>query len=143
MPTIDAYLSFEDQCAEAMKFYAKELGGTIDMMMTFGESPMKDQIPPAAAARIMHASLRIGDRVLMASDTFPGEGCMPFEGFKGMALAISYDDVAEATRIVNVLGSNGGKITMPIQETFWVEAFAMVTDKFGVPWLVNGGKAKL
>lgn len=140
MPTIDAYLGFDGNCAEAMQFYAKELGGKITMMMTFGESPMKDQVPPDAAKRIMHASVQIGDRLLMASDTFPGQ---PYEGVKGMSLAITYDSVAEATRIVDVLASKGGKITMPLEETFWVEAFAAVTDRFGTPWLINGGKAKI
>jgi PhnB protein len=135
MPTIEAYLTFDGTCADAMRFYERTLGGKIELMMTHGESPMADQAPPGSANRIMHARLNAGGRILMASDDMPGR---PYTGMHGFALSLSYPDVAEAKRIFDAL-AQGGQVSMPLQKTFWVEAFGMLTDKFGTPWMVNGG----
>lgn len=139
MPNIEAYLTFDGNCAEAMRFYEKTLGAKIEMMMTNAESPDPSMCPPPGSPdgnRILHASLLLGEEHrLMASDSMPGQ---PYEGMKGFGLAITYPTVAEARRIFDALAT-GGQVGMPMGETFWAEAFGMVTDRFGTPWLINGG----
>jgi len=136
MSPIHAYLTFDGNAAEAMRFYEKTLGGTMQMMMTMGEAPGTEQLPPDAKKRIMHASLAYGDGMLMASDTMPGQA---YEGMKGFGVALTIETVAEAQRVFDLF-AKGGNVTMPFAPTFWVEGFGMVTDRFGTPWLVNGGK---
>ncbi|KQX89008.1 VOC family protein [Variovorax sp. Root473] len=137
MSPINAYLTFDGNAAEAMRFYEKTLRGTMQMMMTVGEAPGTEQMPADAKNRIMHASLAYGDGLLMASDSMPGQ---PYEGMKGFGVALTLDTVAEARRIFDAF-ADGGSIGMPFEKTFWVEGFGMVTDRFGTPWLINGGKA--
>ncbi|RIX75922.1 VOC family protein [Acidovorax cavernicola] len=137
MSPINAYLTFDGNAAEAMRFYEKTLRGTMQMMMTVGEAPDTEQMPADAKSRIMHASLAYGDGILMASDTMPGQ---PFEGMKGFGVALTLDTVAEARRIFDAF-AEGGSVGMPFEKTFWVEGFGMVTDRFGTPWLINGGKS--
>ncbi|MFH0130651.1 VOC family protein [Variovorax sp. EL159] len=139
MSPIHAYLTFDGNAAEAMRFYEKTLGGKMQMMMTMGEAPGAEQFPPGAANRIMHAALTYGDGMLMASDSMPG---MPYEGMKGFGVALTIESVADAQRVFNAF-ADGGHVTMPFAKTFWVEAFGMVTDRFGTPWLINGGKPML
>ena len=136
MPQLSAYLSFDGNCAEAMRFYEKTLGGTMQMMMTVGEAPDTEQFPPEAKKRIMHASLAYGQGILMASDSMPGQ---PYEGMKGFGVALTIETVAEARRVFDAF-AEGGHVGMPFEKTFWVEGFGMVTDRFGTPWLINGGK---
>ena len=135
MRQLDPYLTFGGNCADAMRFYEKVLGGTVETMMTFADSPMKDQVPPASATRIMHARLRIGDRVIMASDVLPGQ---PYEGIRNVHLALMYDDVEEGRRVFEALAA-GGQVTMPVQKTFFAEGFGMLVDREGMPWMVNAG----
>ncbi|MFM9927117.1 VOC family protein [Variovorax sp. H27-G14] len=139
MSPIHAYLTFDGNAAEAMRFYEKTLGGTLHTMMTMAQAPGAEQFPPGAADRIMHAALTYGDGMLMASDTMPGQ---PYEGMKGFGVALTLDTVAEGQRVFDAF-ADGGKVTMPFGKTFWVEVFGMVTDRFGTPWLVNGGKPLL
>ena len=138
MAQFEPYLSFNGNCAEAMRFYEKTLGGKIEMSMTYGEAPpMPGQPAPTgdAAKRVMHASMTVdGDRI-MASDMPPG---MPFEPMKGITVSLAYADVAKGKAIFEAL-SAGGKVTMPYQKTFWADGFGMCTDKFGTPWMVNAG----
>jgi PhnB protein len=136
MPHIHAYLTFDGNAAEAMRFYEKRLGGTMQMMMTVGEAPDTEQFPPEAKKRIMHASLAYGQGILMASDSMPGQ---PYEGMKGFGVALTIETVAEARRVFDAF-AEGGHVGMPFEKTFWVEGFGMVTDRFGTPWLINGGK---
>lgn len=135
MTQIDPYLTFNGNCAEAMRFYERTLGAKLEMMMTFAESPMADQAPPGAGNRIMHATLVIGDRRLMASDDMPGR---PYPGMHGFSLSLSYKTAAEGQRMFDALAA-GGQINMPFQKTFWAEGFGMLVDKFGVPWMINAG----
>lgn len=107
--------------------------------MTFGSTPDCGQIPPEAKDRIMHVSLDCDGGVLMASDTFPGQ-CA--EGGNGAAVAISFPDVARAREVADQL-AEGGQVQMAMAETFWVEAFASIKDRFGTVWLINGGKPKM
>jgi PhnB protein len=137
MPQLNAYLGFDGNCAEAMRFYERVLGGKIEMMMTTGESPMREQIPPGNEGRIMHARMALDQYVLMAGDAMVGCG-EPYQGMKGFSLTLSYPSAAEAKPVFEAL-SEGGKITMPLQKTFWAESFGMLTDRFGTPWIINGG----
>lgn len=129
------YLSFPGTCAAAMSFYEQALGGRLVTMMSYGESPMAEQCGKDSHAQILHARLELpGGYALMAGDC-PGH--LPFEGIKGVMLAISYDSEAEAQRVFATL-SAGGQVTMPMQPTFWAKMFGMCTDRFGVSWGVNG-----
>jgi PhnB protein len=134
MPMIDPYLIFDGQCGEAMRFYHATLGGKLDVI-TLGESPMADQTPPEAKDRIMHARLQLDGGMLMASDDRIGE---PYAGMKNMSVSLIYDSAAEAKRVFDAL-SEGGRVTMPFDKTFWSEGFGMFVDRFGTPWMVNGG----
>ena len=137
MPQLDAYLTFDGNCADAMRFYERTLGGKLEMLMTHAESPMAAQTPPGSADRIMHARLVIDGRILMASDSMAGQ---PYEGMKGFSLSLVYPTVADAQRAFDAL-AEGGRVTMPLQKTFWAEAFGMLVDRFGTPWMVNGAMA--
>lgn len=138
MPQLDAYLFFDGTCADAMQFYERTLGGKIEISMTHSQSPMPGQSPPGNANRIMHARLNIDGRVLMASDAMAGQS---YGGMKGFSLSLIYPTAAEARRIFDAL-SDGGQVTMPMQKTFFADAFGMLVDRFGTPWMVNGAMAK-
>ncbi len=135
MPQLHAYLSFDGNCAEAMQFYAHVLDARIETLMTYGQAQADMPMAPGAAARIMHAYLAHPDFALMAGDTPPG---VPYEGVRGVMLALTYRTAAEGQRVFAALAENG-TITMPLGETFWAESFGMVTDRFGTPWGINGG----
>lgn len=137
MPELNCYLNFDGNCAEAMRFYERVLGGNITLMMTNGESPMAAQVPPGNADRIMHARLAFEGGVLMASDSMAGQ---PFAGMHGFSLALEYPSAVDAKRVFDALGVDG-KVTMPLQKTFWAEAFGMLVDRFGTPWMINAGMA--
>lgn len=128
------YLTFDGQTAEALAFYAQALGGEVLFSQTFGDSPMKGDIPPAFHDRVMHATLKLPSGELMASDAGPWA---PFEGpIRSCGLSLPFTDVDAARKAFDAL-AEGGEVTMPLGKTFWAAAFGMVTDKFGVPWLVN------
>lgn len=129
---LNPYLSFNDECKAAFKFYEQCLGGKIDTMMTYGESPMADQTPTDKLDKIMHASLIVGDTVLMGSDAPPGF----LEKPQGFSVSLVFTAPEEAERIFNALAENG-TVRMPIQETFWSPRFGMLTDRFGIPWMIN------
>lgn len=135
MTQLCAYLSYNGNCAEAMAFYARVLDAKVEALITYAQMPDGDPVPPEHADRIMHAHLVHPDFALMAGDTPPG---VPFEGIKGAMLALTYPGADEARRIFGAL-AEGGSVQMPLGETFWAEAFGMVTDRFGTPWGINGG----
>lgn len=134
MPVLDSYLFFNGNCAEAMRFYERTLGGKLERMMTYADSPEPDKCPPGAKDLVMHASLVLDGRTLMASDSAPGYESKPMGGF---ALSLNYPTAAEAKRVFDAL-ADGGTVTMPMAETFWTGIFGMVTDRFGTPWMVGG-----
>jgi PhnB protein len=136
MPLLSAYLGFNGNCAEAMRFYERVLDGKIEMMMTNGESPVSGQVPPGNENRVMHARLALDQGVLMAGDAMAG--CEPYEGMKGFSLSLSYTDPQEGRKVFEAL-SEGGTVKMPLQKTFWAEAFGLLTDRYGTPWIINGG----
>jgi PhnB protein len=140
MPKIDSYLFFDGNCAEAMKFYEKTLGAKLAMMMKGSDAPEAAKVAPADRDKVMHARLELDDgRALMASDWMGGHA--PYEGKHGFALSLQYKTTADAKRIHETL-SQGGKVTMPMMETFWSQAFGMLVDRFGTPWMVSGPEKK-
>lgn len=136
MPTLDSYIFFDGQCAEAMRFYERTLGGAMETMMSYAQSPDPQACPPGDPNRVMHACVVLPDgRMLMASDSPEGMH-KPMSGF---ALALNYPTADEARRVFDTLAA-GGCVTMPMARTFWTEAFGMLTDRFGTPWMVGGGR---
>ena len=129
-------LSFNGQCEEAFKFYEKCFGGKIQTMMTWGGSPMAEHVQPELHDKIMHTAMVVGEEVLMGVDEAPDTYAKP----KGVSITIQLNDTAEAERIFSAL-SEGGTVTAPLEKTFWAERFGMVTDRFGIPWMVNSGQA--
>jgi len=129
------YLSFNGNCADAMRFYERTLGGTLALLLRNADSPMAAQTPTEHAERIIHARLLLpGGASLYAGDCPPQ---MPYAGIHGVALTLNYDTVEQATRTFNAL-ADGGKVSMPLQPMFWAKIWGMLTDKFGTPWMVNG-----
>jgi PhnB protein len=136
MLQLDTYLFFNGTCAEAMRFYERTLGGKLTLM-TNAQSPIADKLPPGSGDRILHARLELDGRTLMASDW---SGSQPYPGTKGFSLALAYPTVAEAKRVFETLAADG-KVTMPLEKTFWAEIFGMLVDRYGIAWMVNGGLA--
>jgi PhnB protein len=133
---VDVYLHFDGNCAEAMRFYERTLGGKIAMMMTAAESPVADQFPAERRNQVIHATLILGERRLMASDWMAPS---PYPGLHGFGVSLNYPTVPEAQRVFDAL-AEGGKATMPFGKTFWAEGFGMLVDRFGAPWMVGGGE---
>lgn len=133
----NTYLLFNGQCEEAFKLYEKVLGGKIVAMMTHVGTPAENHVPPEWRAKILHASMKIGDQSLMASDAPPGRYSKP----QGFSVNVAVDDPGDAERIFNAL-AEGGAVVMPFAETFWAYRFGMLVDRFGIPWMVNCEKAK-
>ncbi len=129
---VNAYLMFDGNCEAAFKFYEKAVGAKTVVKMTFGDTPMAGEMPADWRGKWVHARMQVGDQVVMASDAPPGR----YEAPKGMSINLSFEQPTEADRIFKAL-SDGAKVTMPIQETFWAQRFGMLVDKFGVPWMVN------
>jgi PhnB protein len=129
---LNPYLTFDGKCATAFKFYEQCLGGTIEAMFTHGETPAKDHVPPDWHDKIMHARLKVGDEELMGSDAPPER----YEAPKGFSVSVQIDDPEDAERVFHALAENG-TVSMPIEQTFWATRFGMLTDQFGIPWMIN------
>ena len=128
---VQPYLFFDGRSEEAIEFYRNALGAEVTFLMRFKECPEKSSIPPGAEEKVMHASLRIGDTTVMASD---GE-CKGRENFGGISLSLTAADEAEAERLFNAL-ADGGQVRVPLTKTFFSPRFGVVADRFGVPWMV-------
>ena len=131
---IQPYIFFGGRCEEAIDFYRTALGAEVCMIMRFKESP--EPPPPGAVPsewqeKIMHSSFKIGECTIMASD-----GCEPGTGFRGFSLSLSLPDEAAVKHAFNAL-AEGGEIGMPLKKTFWSPCFGMVTDRFGIGWMVT------
>ena len=129
---VNPYLSFNGNCEAAFKFYERVLDGKIQVMMTFEGSPMAGHAPANWGGKIMHARLDIGDQTLMGSDPPPDR----YQPIKGVTVSLSVDRPEDADRIFQAL-SEQGSVQTPIQKTFWALRFGMLTDQFGVPWMIN------
>jgi PhnB protein len=126
------YLGFDGDCAEAFRLYERVLGGRIELLMTYGESPMGAEVPADQKDRVMHVRLVAGDQVLMGGDAPPGSQAKA----QGFCISLQVESAAEADRIFGALEA-GGQATMPLGPTFWAERFGMLVDRFGTPWMVN------
>lgn len=127
------YLTFGGRCEEAIAFYRTAIGAQVDMIMKFNQSPEPmppGVLPPGFEDKVMHASFRVGDTTVMASD-----GCHAGSKFEGFSMSLSVATEAEADRAFNAL-AQGGSVTMPLGKTFWSPRFGMVTDRFGLSWMV-------
>ncbi|CDY76951.1 PhnB protein; putative DNA binding 3-demethylubiquinone-9 3-methyltransferase domain protein [Caballeronia glathei] len=134
---VQPYLFFEGRCEEALAFYGEKLGAQTQMMMRYKESPEKNNAcadQPGMEEKIMHASFRVGDTVLMASDGMASGT----PNFQGVSLSLTVDDVAKADQFFNAL-AEGGQVQLPLTQTFFAKRFGMVADKFGVAWMILGG----
>src|ERR1051325_9254972 len=132
---VEPYIFFNGRCEEAVDFYKKALGAEVIMLMRFKDSPEPHQpgmIPPGSENKVMHVSLRIGDTAVMASDG----RCTGETSFQGFALSLNPANESEAKRVFNAL-ADGGQVQMPLGKTFWAQLFGMVSDKFGVMWMVS------
>jgi len=131
---VQPYLFFEGRCEEAIEFYRKSLGAEVTMLMRYKDSPEAPQpgmLPPGSENKVMHSSLRIGDTIVMASDG----GCSKSQSFQGFSLSLTVPDIASADRLFASL-ADGGKVQTPLAKTFFSPRFGMVTDRFGVSWIV-------
>lgn len=128
-----SYLFFKNNAAEAFDFYARCLDGEIVGKVTFGDMPDGPDLPSDAKDLIANICLKAGDSTLMGSDCPPGA---PFEPMQGCAVAIGIEGAKDAERVFAAI-SEGGSVTMPIAETSWAERFGMLTDRFGIKWMVN------
>lgn len=128
---VQPYLFFDGRCEEALDLYRRLLGAQVDFLMRFKESPDQANVPPGLGDKVMHASFRIGDTELMASDG----NARGKPSFQGVSLALSVADEAEAERRFNAL-ADGGQVQMPLTKTFFSPRFGMVADRFGVTWMI-------
>lgn len=130
---LNPYLTFPGTCAEALDFYADALGGEVIFTQRFSEMPGGTEMAKDAPDRIAHARLKIGDKQVMASDQPPG---MPFDGHSGFNMQLGFTSTDAARAAFDRL-AEGGEIRMPFEATFWAKGFGMLTDRFGVPWMIN------
>jgi PhnB protein len=133
---LSPHLSFGGQCEEAFQFYERCFGGKIRSMLTYGNSPMAEQVPPEWRGKIVHATLTVGDSELMGADVLPER----YEKPRGFHVLLAIADPAEAERIFEPLAKNG-TVQMPLQQTFWSVRFGLLVDQFGVSWEINCGQA--
>ena len=131
---VNPYLNFNGRCEEALEFYRRALGAEVTMLMRFKESPEPPppgMSPPGSENKVLHASFRIGQSTLMASD---GQ-CMGTSTFQGVSLSLTVANEAESRRAFAAL-ADGGQVQMPLKKTFFSPSFGMVADRFGVSWMV-------
>lgn len=129
---IIAYLTFPGTCAEAFRFYETALGGKIVDLMPHAGTPAEAHVPAEWRDKIMHARLKVGDAEIMASDSPPDYQKTP----QGISVSLHVGSADEAEKVFAAL-AEGGTVTMPMEQTFWAQRFGMLTDRFGIPWMVN------
>ncbi|MGE5355249.1 MAG: VOC family protein [Deltaproteobacteria bacterium] len=138
MMTVNPYLNFNGNCEEAFNFYKSVFGGEFTYLGRFNEMPMQEGMPPLPeneGNRIMHVTLPIGgDTVLMGSDTISISGNVSIGN--NISMSVNASSREEADSLFSRL-SEGGKIIMPLSDTFWNAYFGIFTDKFGINWMVN------
>ncbi|MBL6751553.1 MAG: glyoxalase/bleomycin resistance/extradiol dioxygenase family protein [Nevskia sp.] len=131
---IQPYLFFNGRCEEAIDFYRRALGAEVNMLLRYKDGPEPGPghaLPPGSGDKVMHASLRIGETTVMASDGF----CSGKTDFQGFSLSLTLPDVAAAERAFAAL-ADGGQVRQPLAKTFFSPGFGMLADRFGVPWMV-------
>ena len=135
---VQPYLFFEGRCEEALAFYKKAVGAEVTMLMRNKDNPdagsAKMKLPPGSEDKVMHCEFKIGTTVLLASDGFCRGGDVA--KFQGFSLTIGVADAAAASKVAAALSSEGGRVEMPQEKTFFSDSFGMLVDKFGVNWIV-------
>ncbi len=131
---VNAYLTFDGKCVEALEFYKSKLGAKVTAIMRFKEAPDQSQIKPESKDKVMHSEFQLGETKVMASDGY----CTGKPSFSGFSLVIQCKDDAEAAKHFKAL-SDGGQVTMPLDKTFFASSFGIVSDKFGVSWMLIAG----
>ncbi|HZH42751.1 MAG TPA: VOC family protein [Lysobacter sp.] len=126
------YLNFDGRAREAFEFYARVLGGRIDFMQTYGDSPACDHVPAEMRDALIHIRMSVGEQVLLASDCPPAY----FRPMQGLYVTVQIDDPAQARRVFEAL-MDGGQVQMPFEATFWSAGFGQGIDRYGTPWMVN------
>ncbi|HEX7360269.1 MAG TPA: VOC family protein [Bryobacteraceae bacterium] len=129
---VNPYLFFNGQCEAAFQFYEQCLGGKIVAIHRFEGSPMTGQVPSDWGNKVMHISLQVGSQVLMGSDA-TGEHYQKPQGFR---ICLGFKNTADGERVFKAL-VEGGTAHMPFQKTFWSEGFGMLSDRFGIPWMIS------
>ena len=127
---VNPYITYKGNCRAAIEFYRNALDAEVLFTQTMGESPMSGMGP---ADNIIHSTIKVGESTIMMSDDPNTEGAA---SGGNISLAIGLNDPERAKRIFANLAKDGS-VVMPLEKTFWAEAFGMVTDKFGVRWMVN------
>ena len=133
--TIQPYLFFGGRCEEAIRFYERVLGAKVEMLMRFNESPQPSppgMVAPGFEGKVMHASMRIGDSVVMASD-----GSNADEKSTHVSLSLTCRDPSEVDRLFAALSEEGGRVMLPPEKTFWSPYFGMLQDRFGIGWMLG------
>jgi PhnB protein len=129
---MNPYLSFKGDCEAAFTLYVRCLGGRLGTLFRYGATPMADQVPADWSDKIMHASLMVGDQVMMGGDVAPDL----YEEPKGFSMSLHTGSASDVERIFRELAS-GGRVVMPLEKTFWAARFGMLVDRFGITWLIN------
>jgi len=129
---ISPYLMFQGNCEEAFKFYHQCLGGNLEAMIPHEGTPAAEHTPAEWHKKILHARLNVNGQLLMGSDCPPDLYKTP----EGFSVSLQIKDPAEAERIFQTL-AEGGRVNMPLQQTFWAARFGMLVDRYGIPWMVN------
>ena len=132
---LTAHLWFSGQCREAFNFYAQLFGGEL-MMLTYGDTPMAKELPAEWGEKIVHATLSFDGSELAGADVQSEHYRRP----QGFWVLVDVEGDEEAHRIFTAL-AEGGSVDMPMHETFWSSAFGVLTDRFGIPWEINGKSA--
>ncbi len=135
MIEIQPYLFFEGRCDEAIALYREVLGAEVQFLMRYGEgpeAPPPGMLPPGSEHKVMHATLQIGQSVVMVSDGM----CSGKTGFSGFKLSFNVADAAAAERVFRAL-AEGGQVEMPLGATFWSPCFGMLEDRFGLGWMIS------
>ena len=134
---IYTYLNYGGNCRQAFEFYAEQLGGTITMLVTHGEQPEANRVPPERRNAVLHARIDIGDTTILGADVPPER----FQPMRSAYLSLLVDSVEEAERLYALL-SEGGQVFMPMEETFFAHRFAMLRDRFGTSWMLLHERAR-
>ena len=132
---VQPYLFFDGRCEEAVEFYRRALGAEVQLLMRYKDSPEPPppgMVVPGSENKVMHVAMRIGEAVVMASDG----SCSGQTRFAGFSLSITVPTALDADRVFAAL-ADGGTVTMPLTQTFWSPRFGMLSDRFGVGWMVN------
>jgi PhnB protein len=135
--TVQPYLFFDGRCEEALEFYKGAIGAEVEMLMRFKESPDPAQMPAGSADKVMHAAFRVGGTQVLASDGH----CAGKPSFQGFGLTLNAKDDAEAEKLFGAVGQ-GGQVQQPLVKTFFASKFGMVTDRFGIMWMVIAEEKK-